>query len=206
MNLYEKLGLNKNATDEEIKKAFRDKAKEHHPDKGGDPEKFREISVAYDVLSDKNKKSRYDSGEPLGSINNNSQDMLSGFIAGLFFQVTESTDTEKEDVFKLMVKNLQKALQALRANLFANLEKVKKYEKIIKRIKKDKSNSFFKSLVTYKIAAINSENELIKKDMKLHEKALEFMSDCEYSPEKREEVKKILFNVKPAKKAEEKKD
>ena len=47
---YELIGVSKTATTEEIKKAFRKLALKAHPDKGGDPEKFKEISVAYEVL------------------------------------------------------------------------------------------------------------------------------------------------------------
>jgi DnaJ homolog subfamily A member 2 len=45
---------------DEIKKAFRKKALKEHPDKGGDPEKFKELAVAYEVLSDKDKRDLYD--------------------------------------------------------------------------------------------------------------------------------------------------
>ncbi len=57
---YEVLGLSKNATQDEIKKAYRKLAKEHHPDKGGDETIFKEIAEAYEVLSDKTKKEQYD--------------------------------------------------------------------------------------------------------------------------------------------------
>ncbi|MHB0978000.1 MAG: DnaJ C-terminal domain-containing protein [Minisyncoccota bacterium] len=58
---YKILGVSKNATEEEIKKAFRKLAHEHHPDKkGGNEAKFKEISEAYAVLSDKNKRAQYD--------------------------------------------------------------------------------------------------------------------------------------------------
>lgn len=57
---YELLGCAKDATDADIKKAFRKSAMQHHPDKGGDPEKFKEISKAYEVLSDPEKKQIYD--------------------------------------------------------------------------------------------------------------------------------------------------
>ncbi len=60
---YKILGVDKNADEAEIKKAYRRLAKKHHPDtnkdKGSD-EKFKEISEAYEVLSDKNKRSKYD--------------------------------------------------------------------------------------------------------------------------------------------------
>jgi molecular chaperone DnaJ len=57
---YEVLGLTKTATPDEIKKAYRKKALEHHPDKGGDETVFKEIAEAYEVLSDKEKRANYD--------------------------------------------------------------------------------------------------------------------------------------------------
>lgn len=47
---HEILGVKRGATQDEIKKAYRKMAHKHHPDKGGDPEKFKEISKAYEVL------------------------------------------------------------------------------------------------------------------------------------------------------------
>ncbi|HSX45020.1 MAG TPA: molecular chaperone DnaJ [Candidatus Saccharimonadales bacterium] len=57
---YEVLGVDKNASPDEIKKAFRKAAVEHHPDRGGNEEKFKEINEAYEVLKDSSKRQRYD--------------------------------------------------------------------------------------------------------------------------------------------------
>ncbi len=57
---YEVLGVPKNASPDEIKKAFRKAAVEHHPDKGGDEAKFKELNEAYEVLKDTSKRQRYD--------------------------------------------------------------------------------------------------------------------------------------------------
>ena len=58
---YSVLGVQRDATDEEIKKAYRKLAHEHHPDKtGGDAERFKEINEAYQILSDRKKRSEYD--------------------------------------------------------------------------------------------------------------------------------------------------
>jgi molecular chaperone DnaJ len=60
MNYYDILGVNKDASIDEIKKAYRKKAIEHHPDKGGDESKFREAAEAYETLSDQQKRREYD--------------------------------------------------------------------------------------------------------------------------------------------------
>jgi molecular chaperone DnaJ len=58
---YDILGVSKSASEDEIKKAFRKGAHQHHPDKnGGDAEKFKELNEAYQVLSNKEKRSQYD--------------------------------------------------------------------------------------------------------------------------------------------------
>jgi len=58
--LYQALEVEKNATTAEIKKAYRKMAMKHHPDKGGDQDTFKKIGKAYTVLSDPDKRARYD--------------------------------------------------------------------------------------------------------------------------------------------------
>ncbi|TEB25225.1 hypothetical protein FA13DRAFT_1714051 [Coprinellus micaceus] len=60
---YKILGVEKECTEVEIKKAYRRESLKHHPDKGGDEEKFKLVSEAYAVLSDSQKRFRYDNGD-----------------------------------------------------------------------------------------------------------------------------------------------
>lgn len=62
MDYYATLGLKRGASEDEIKKAYRKLAMKHHPDRGGDEKKFKEISTAYDALTDPEKKRIIDLG------------------------------------------------------------------------------------------------------------------------------------------------
>lgn len=82
---YEVLGVSKNATDEEIKRAFRRLAKQYHPDINKEPgaaEKFKEIGEAYSVLSDANKRRQYDQFGHAAFQNAGGAGGFSGFDAG----------------------------------------------------------------------------------------------------------------------------
>jgi molecular chaperone DnaJ len=84
---YEILGVKKDASADEIKKAFRRAAVEHHPDRGGDEAKFKEVNEAYEVLKDESKRKRYDQfghagvggngggGSPFGGYGGQGQEM-----------------------------------------------------------------------------------------------------------------------------------
>mmetsp|Transcript_5458 Transcript_5458/g.7876 ORF Transcript_5458/g.7876 Transcript_5458/m.7876 type:complete len:412 (+) Transcript_5458:64-1299(+) len=58
--LYETLGVDKDCDEKAIKKAYRSLSRQHHPDRGGDADKFKEISAAYEILSDADKRKKYD--------------------------------------------------------------------------------------------------------------------------------------------------
>lgn len=76
MDLYTVLGVPRNASQEEIKRAYRKKAMQNHPDRGGDEEEFKKIIQAYDVLSNSDKRNAYDNPEPGFSFR--SQDFANG--------------------------------------------------------------------------------------------------------------------------------
>lgn len=87
---YEILGVSKNASQDDLKKAYRKAAIKNHPDKGGDPEKFKELAQAYEVLSDPEKREIYDQyGEEAlkegmggGGAGHNPFDIFESFFGG----------------------------------------------------------------------------------------------------------------------------
>ena len=91
-NYYDVLGVDEKATSAEITKAFKDLAKEHHPDRGGDEAKFKEINEAHDTLKSSQKRHDYDTMRKFGSTSTGGQhpffnedifgDFFSGFSGG----------------------------------------------------------------------------------------------------------------------------
>jgi DnaJ family protein A protein 2 len=84
--LYETLEIPKTATVAEIKKAYRNLSRVHHPDKGGDEHKFKEINAAYEILSDPEKRAKYDKygleGVSDESGRSGGEDLFSMFFGG----------------------------------------------------------------------------------------------------------------------------
>ena len=65
-NYYDVLGVNEQSTSADITKAFKDLAKKHHPDRGGDEAKFKEINEAHDTLKNSQKRHDYDTMRKFG--------------------------------------------------------------------------------------------------------------------------------------------
>ena len=96
-DLYDLLDISRDASPDEIKRAYRRKAREHHPDAGGDEESFKRITHAYQVLSDPDQRLRYDrfgddgtpgsrGGDPFGGGFGGIGDVIDAFFGSAFSQ------------------------------------------------------------------------------------------------------------------------
>jgi len=120
MEHYQTLGVAKTATPEEIKKAYRKLASQHHPDKGGDTATFQKIQIAYDVLSDIEKRKQYDNPMTQG---------FSGGHPGQGGFHFNMNGFNMDDIFGQMFKQhhqqqQQSQQQVYRTSVWINLEQV----------------------------------------------------------------------------------
>jgi curved DNA-binding protein CbpA len=151
MTLYNTLDIERNATQKEVKAAYRKKSKEHHPDKsfshhykGGNGEAFIPIAKAYLILSDPIKRKRYDETGIEADISS-SEKAANGVLQKLFSELIQKVGVEKIlsfDVVGAMDRSLAAGLEKLHEEKKGCLSKKKAFEKILKRIKhKDRHNN-----------------------------------------------------------------
>ena len=91
-NYYNTLGVSEDASDNEIKQAFKSIAKKEHPDRGGDTTKFKEANEAYDTLKNSSKKQEYDTLRKYGQ-------NIGGHGSGFKFTTSSFSDDIFEDFF-----------------------------------------------------------------------------------------------------------
>jgi DnaJ-class molecular chaperone len=175
MDLYETLGLKKNASQDEIKSAYREQAKKHHPDKGGDPEQFRQAQIAYDTLSDEQKKSDYDQGKAQAS-----SDPVINFLTSLFLKaISDHEDVDKTDLFKVMQNEIKAKLYSLFQDKQNAKRLIKKLNKVKKRIKKD-TKKLFLDLTDLQIRQYEHMISQIELAEQIAQTCMEYLTNCEY--------------------------
>jgi len=96
---YKVLGVNRDCDEADIKKAYRKESLKHHPDKGGDEEKFKLVVEAHSVLSDPRRRERYDLGEDEDGMNNGGG---GGGFGGSPFGFGGMSPMDMEEIFSRM--------------------------------------------------------------------------------------------------------
>ena len=113
-NLYEILDVPKDASESDIKKAYRKKAQSSHPDKeGGDEELFKAVQKAYEILSDANKRKHYDeTGEE--SKDNLNNDVIESLI-GIVLNVVQGNDVKRNNILETAITLVHRQQDAHRS-------------------------------------------------------------------------------------------
>ena len=109
-NPYNELGVNKNSTLDDIKKAFRKKSKKTHPDTGGTNEKFNDTKKAYMILCNPKKRKQFDETGTVGP--DEPQQHIHNEISTVFFGIIKQHEKELKylDIIKIMIEIFNKAI------------------------------------------------------------------------------------------------
>ena len=117
MDPYKVLNIPRDANEDEIKKAYRKLALEHHPDKGGDENRFKQINEAYSMLTDSGRRSEYEASQHFGGGLNFSfggfEDVFSSFFGGSR-QTSSRPQAQTDDQimfdFKISLEQIKRGL------------------------------------------------------------------------------------------------
>lgn len=141
MSLYDDLGVEPDASPEEIKAAYRRRAKTAHPDTGGanaDPDRFRALTIAYDTLSDAEKRRRYDETGAFDELPKDTIRRAESIIAQVFVATVEKYANADGLVFVNMRDEVTAAIKAaapkLKAQITAAEKKVPRLERVLKKV------------------------------------------------------------------------
>jgi len=162
-NPYMILGVDKNASQEEIKTAYKKLIFENHPDKGGEVKKAQEINDAYDVLGDENKRKQYDNPQPQFQHGNPFQH------GGFHFDINnifEHIYRQQQGNF-ISVKQIHQEANVSLADVLKNKELEIEIQAIQKKIKLPIPKDFVSGkTLTIKISENN--NQILILNLKLH--------------------------------------
>lgn len=179
--LYDVLGVNKNSTPEEIKKAYRKKAKENHTDKqGGDHDKMVEITKAYSVLSITEKRTRYDSTGQTEDVP--FEQKFAGFVNDVFLKVIDQVDVVHSDLVVAFVATTKGIIGENEKEQKKMVDKMDKLNKVVERLSGDERISIvIKGNIQGYTELINQSEETIS----FLKKCLEVLEHCDYKFEEK---------------------
>jgi curved DNA-binding protein CbpA len=185
-NYYEVLGVSKGSTQNEIKKAYRNLSKLHHPDReGGDQEKFSVIAEAYEVLSDPEKRKEYDE---TGTVKKKPNHLmyLSDLISRMFIpMIHHFIKDDRKDIIKMFVKEMKLLKKGMLSAILDHQEKIDDLEKSLNKITVKSGENFIASMIQTEIDRHERAKQNIENEKLSLEWSLTYMEDYEYQITKR---------------------
>lgn len=185
-SLYDILGVKKNASKDEIKQAYRDKSKENHPDKNGDPEKMAEVNHAKDILINPISRRRYDE---TGSDKNAPafEQRFAAQMDSLLMQIVSNPDADVKtmDIISIMKDSVKEGLKGLQDRK-KEVNKSLNTLHIIKKKTKSKGDNTIISVIDGNIENLNITLATISEDIEFTKKCIAALKDYTYDFDKEE--------------------
>ena len=179
---YKILGVAKNATKEEIKKAYKEKAKKHHPDNQGDKEQFTEINLAYVTLTDSKKRKHYDeTGEDLPK--DQIRIVAIELLATLLYELLNKDIPLNIDLIQIMKDSVRNKSNEISNQLNKVTSITNKTQKIRKNLTQKGKDNILESILDRKEGDLTKEKESVLNTLKSLNEALLILENYGFTPE-----------------------
>jgi DnaJ-class molecular chaperone len=167
LNPYEVLGLNSDATQEEIKKRYRQLAQDLHPDRGGDGDKFAQVNLAYDILNDPIMKRSFDASGTFfydQTIYTEAKEQLGHVL----WRQIDQCDPDHGDLILYMKNDARAVLKSVETDIQNTKNYLDKLLKIINKIKLKKNHeNVLATLVKLKINNLENDIKMFERRTKV---------------------------------------
>lgn len=179
MNPYEVLGVPRNATDKQIKLAYKRRAKKLHPDVGGDPEEFLKLQHSYLVLSDPKQRSKYDND---GTIEDDiEQDGAINLLVNIFNEVLNQNVPYYVDYVHTMKQLLRKKQTEQQVRIPELEGDIKRFEQIRDRLSRKKNgNPILDQVLNNKIENCKGGIKACQESIQNYERAITILADYKF--------------------------
>lgn len=168
MNPYEVLGLNSDATPEEIKKRYRQLAQDLHPDRGGDGDKFAQVNLAYDILNDPIMKRSFDASGTFfydQTIYTEAKEQLSHVL----WRQVDQCDPDHGDLILYMKNDARNVLKTVHNDVEKTKGNLIKLNKIVFKIrqKQEQQENVIANFIKHKIHALENDLKMFERRIKV---------------------------------------
>jgi curved DNA-binding protein CbpA len=188
MSLYDILGVKKDVKPEDVKRAYRRKARDTHPDKGGSKEDFFRVNHAYQVLSDPARREAYDTRGEDVELGDQRAKMMEE-MASLVFAIIEGNqdDVAHINILEVAVSTVKKAIDLQRREVDKNQLAAEKLRKAVKRFSAkngDRDSPLYWMLEhrvkQYEVGRLNAEAAIARNEI-----MLELLAEYDYKVDAR---------------------
>lgn len=188
MNPYQELGVGKDADDGEIKRAYRKRARNAHPDTGGSHEEMQRVNAAYKLLANPESRKHYDeTGESEQFVDEGAQ--IANAVATLVLQVIEAVDVAHQDVIDIARNEVKKAIADTKTQRAQHQKAIAKRERALKRLVRRKPGvNRIEMMLEHEIAKMKAGLAQGDKAIEFRERMLAILDEYDYRVDEQTEA------------------
>lgn len=195
-NLYDDLGVPKDASPDDIKRAYRKRAKQDHPDAGGDAERFAKVGRAYMVLSDPERRKRYDETGHTEPKRDDTLEKIASIIAGKLASImgNERFDWRTRDLGRAIIKEINRDIAEKQAQIAAGRLELKDARELRRRFTyKGNKTDVIDGILGQRVQGLEHAIDGLKRRVQGLEDARTYVDDYGYQVDQSEQPADAAF-------------